>query len=80
VINDLIKIRFNGISSAKRIKILKKTPLKIPSPAAAYQSNNQTIRYIQWLIGKGNKRLFFLTLYCLLLSTHWMYIMAYLFD
>jgi len=23
VINDLIKIRFNGISSAKRIKILK---------------------------------------------------------
>jgi len=30
VINDLIKIRSYGISSAKRIKILK-TPLKIPS-------------------------------------------------
>ena len=49
-------------------------------PATASQSNKQTIRYIQWLIGKGNKRLFFLTFYCLLLSTHWMYLMAYLLD
>jgi len=35
VFNDLIKIRFNGISSAKRIKILKNpsiNPFSYPKP------------------------------------------------